>query len=241
MLLATITGGILIGYAGLSVINQLLFVVGVLADSGGLGRAVGIIAGITGILFFLLQLPAVTAYVFHLFSPSKYGAMAFAIVLLSVAGVSLVFKIIWVLLPAVQSFSPRFTGASFIGIFGTAYGIPMVPTSTVAVTIMLTILILMIMYAEYIIFPLYLGSVARAVKDRYLGSGCVPALIMACVALGLKIVVLIIMVAASPTTPGGLKAIVIISSLITMIASGLLAGYGLMYMRMAMQAQSSVG
>src|SRR5262249_31677575 len=114
-----------------------------------------------------------------------------------------------------------------------------VPSTNQAVTIMLTIMIMLVMYSEYILYTLYLRSVGQARKDRYLASGTLPGLIMVCVVLGIKVILLIIMAAMNPTTPAGMKTSIIISSLVAMAASGLLITYALMHLRLSIQGQNA--
>src|SRR5262249_42736105 len=158
-LLHTITGAVLAGCAGVGLIGLLLLFIGELATSPSLQRAGVIVGAIGAILFLVLEIPAIVAYIMCLFSPNKRGAMVWAIVVLSVGVLGLVFRIIWGLIPAINSFST--TRGDFLAQFSSAYEVPIVLVGSVgsisvAGTIIVSILILLPIYAEYVLLPLSL-------------------------------------------------------------------------------------
>jgi len=241
--LHTITGAVFAGCAGVGLIGLLLFFIGGLASSVGLLKAGTIIGAIGAILFVAVEIPALVAYILCLFSPNKRGAMIWAIVVLSLGTISLVFRIIWVLIPAINSFSSR--GLESLGgifsMFVSVYGIPIVAAGSVAGTIIVSILILLVMYAEYVLLPVYIGSVGKALKDRYVSSGAIFPLIVGSIAVALKLLVIILLLASIGSAgEGASKAMGIIISIVAMLAFGALAAFGLMYMRLSMQAKKAL-
>lgn len=239
LLLEGITGGMLIGYAGLMLLAILFVLIWTLAASPqnpsfGLLRAGVTMAGIAMIIYFLLQIPAVVGYVFSLFARNKNGAVALAITSLSLGGVNLLLKIFFVLIPAFRAF-----GVDPMRGAGPSLGGPEIRLGGPAVTIILTILVLLLFDSEYIIYPLYLRAVGLTVKDRSLAGSAMMPLILACVVIGMKLLLMILALSVGAARGGG-QAMAYIILILGIITWGLTLGFALVYMRTALSARGSV-
>src|SRR5207247_1484940 len=73
-------------------------------------------------------------------------------------------------------------------------GFPIIPNS-LALTIMLAILFILLYYSEYILASLFIRAVGKSRKDRYVMSGAMASLVMVCIVTGLQILSLILSVA----------------------------------------------
>jgi hypothetical protein len=257
MTLQAVSGGVLAGAAGLGAIALLMCLIGLLPNQPimGLLKTGAIIGAIGLIIFFLVAIPSTIAYVFCLFSPTKRGAMIWAIVVLSVGGISLIFRIIWALIPAINCFS-SFSGrgdvmAQMLGVVISVTHIPMVLVGgggpfggppSVAGTMIVSILVTLVMFAEYVLFPIYIMQAGKALKDRYLSGGAMAPLILASTSIGLKVITLIIFGASSGSSTGEAagKTILIITGLLSVLAHGALLACGIIILRLSLSVKSTL-
>jgi hypothetical protein len=257
MTLQAVCGGVLAGTSGLGAIALLLCLVGLMPNQPimGLLKTGAIIGAIGLILFFLVAIAATVGYVFCLFSPNKRGAMIWAIVVLSVGGVSLISRIVWALIPAINcfsSFSSRGDGvAQGLGVLISVTHIPIVLVGggdpfggppSVAGTIIVSILVVLVMFAEYVLFPIYMMRAGMALKDRYLSSAAMLPLILAASGMGLKVLTLILFGASSGSVTGEAagKTMLIITGVLALLAHGAMLTYGILALRLSMSAKHAL-
>jgi len=216
-----------------------------------------IICAIGSIIFFLVAIPAVVAYVYCLFSPNKRGAMAWAIVVLSLGGVSLVLRIIWMLIPAINSFS-IFSGrgdqiAAVIGTQNSVSQIPIVlimggrgafgqQELSIGGTITVSLVVLLVMYAEYVVLPIYMRAAGIALSDRYASRPTVVPLVFAAVGVGLKVIALIVAFAGegSVRAEAGPRAAIIIIAILTLLAHAAFVVYGSFFLQLSMKTRQAI-
>ena len=147
--------------------------------------------------------------------------------------VSLILKIVYVLLPAFNYFSMRFDGPSGPPGFG---GAPI--SSSVAVTVMVQILFTLLYGAEYVICSILIRAVGKTRKDRYVMSGAMASLVMACIAMGVQILSVILSVALVSGGNVGRGTITVVM-IMGILAAGVVASFGIIYMRVNLQARNA--
>jgi hypothetical protein len=234
MFINVFSAGALIGYGALELFIALFFMIAALGASAGMAKTSSVFVLIAAILFTVQEIPAIVGYVFAIFTPNKKGALALAITVLSLGGVSLVLKIIFYMVFYLGGGSTPFGGGDFRRLFGAAFGMPPgLEYETKAVAIIVITLILLAVFAEYIVYPLYLRSVCQQKKERYLEGGAFLPLGLAAGAVGLKVLLTIIGLAASEGAHGeaGGKAMLYIISFLKMGAAGLIITFGIVYLR----------
>ncbi len=251
LILQTVTGWIYTGASGAMTLAFFLVLFVLIIRTGvGILKVSEVLIWIGVILYFALQITAVIGYVFSLFAPNKNGALALSITCLSLGGLCLILKLIFILIPLIGSGAGMMIGGPGPGPGGPGPGGPglggpgpgMVPFApgSVAAAIIIVILYIMVLDAEYVMYPFYLRAVSKTLKDRYLASGWNMPMIMACVATGVKILVLmvVIIMIGSVRTPG--VGIVYFLAILPLLIFGTCLAFGLVYVRYVLQVMGNL-
>src|SRR5207244_4053886 len=113
---------------------------------------------------------------------------------------------------------------------------------SVAGTVIVSILILLVIYAEYVLLPIYLGTAGNALGDRQVARGTVLPLVFAAVGVGLKFITIIVGLAggAGVREGGAAKAVIIIVAILTLLAHAAFIVYGLLLMLLSPKARRAM-
>ena len=200
LLLNLIAAGILIGYGGLMVVATILSLIGILAESRGVLDTAGVIFQIATVLFVVLEFPGLAGYILSIFTPNKKGALPMAITATSLGGINLVLKIIFFMVPL---FSREGRAISGFGSMPSLGG-----NMSIAVVILLLLVIMAVLWSEYVIYSLYLRSLAKQLKEKWLEQDSLKVLGFACGVAGAHVIIplisFLIMRNAGPASGKGL-------------------------------------
>jgi hypothetical protein len=237
MLFEFITSGMLIGYSGCMLLGTLMILLAILARSIGMLDFGGVLFKIGMVLYVALQAPAVTGYVFTVFTPNKRGALGLGITSLVLGAVNLVIKIVFFMVP--------FFGQGGMGGPGPGGGIagagimPMVGVNSVAMAIILVILFIILLDSEYVLYPLYLRSVSQQLKERWLEGGCIRAMGFACGVIGSKLIlVLLTLIIGSSSRGGPSPAMGYVIIFLAICVMGVMLAFAIMYMKVIGEVKS---
>ena len=235
LLLTFISACILIGYGGLSALGAIIAYIGLLARSMSMLDVAGVLGKITVVLGVLLQFPAVVGYIFGVFSPPKNKALAFAITCIALGLINLGLKIFGL----IAVFNARGGGAQIIG--GGLAGLPDFGIRTAAAAVIVAVLVILLLASEWIIYPLFLRSVALNVKDRYLAGGALTSLFFACGVVALQVLMVILVVSMMS---GGFgrpsEAMGHIVMILGIITYGVLTAFAVIYMRAQSHTRAAI-
>jgi hypothetical protein len=232
LLLIAISACVMAGGAGLFSIGQLIGMIATFANKAW--RASMIIGRIGNGLIFAASIVAVVGYVFCIFVPNRYGSLALAITALSLGGVNLVFSLICRIIPMLQT--TLFPGME-LALPGWAF------TNSLGGAFALSLIIHLVFFAEFIIFPLFLQSVARAMRARSIRTGAMLVLIFASISAGLAVFYdVMVFVALNKLTTGSPpgKALQVITEIIGLLASLCFLAQSIIYILVLFRARDVI-
>jgi hypothetical protein len=162
------------------------------------------------IIMTLASAGAIVGYGFGVVAPTKRGALGLIIAALAVASVHLILSIIFEVVP---SFRPDFGFGLFFGGDNRA-GIVIVQT-----------LVRLLFFGEFLLMELFLWAVALNFKAHWAARSNIGLVIFTGCTAGYNVIVpLIMLLFKTPTTPGGFKALLVISLILIWIGVFLIIG-----------------
>jgi hypothetical protein len=230
VLLVFIGACALCAFGGLQVISDLLFMISMMASKDiGMG-AFKVIMRIGHGLALAGGITALVGYVFFIFVPNKNGTFPLAITLLALGGVNLIVNILFRLVPMFKSHP---FGLDFVPIVFPGAALSDSPAGA----LILSILAILFLGAEFIIAPLFFMAVSRAIKSRYLGGSWIVVLIMGCVTAGLQFLNIILFYVADKNHSRGLT---ITWSVLQFLAAGAFLGQMIWYTLLSWRTREAI-
>jgi len=236
MLFEFITSGMLIGYSGCMLLGTLMMLLAIVARSGGMLDFGFVLFKIGMVLYVALQAPAVTGYVFTVFTPNKKGALGLGITSLVLGAVNLVIKIVFFMVPFFGTHGD-FGGMGGPGIGGAGM-LPMVSTGSIAMAIILMILFVILLDSEYVLYPLYLRAVSQQLKERWLEGGCIRAMGFACGVIGAKLILILLTIVVGSSRGGPSPAMGYVMIFLAICVMGVMLAFAIMYMKVIGEVKS---